>query len=261
MFDWLIYIDGLYALLAFGLVGWMFSIWRHNVTHVDSMWSIFFVLAALIYGWHMGYAGERNTLILVLVCCWAFRLFVYLTWRNWSPHEDYRYQAIRRNNEPDFWLKSIYIVFGLQAVLAWIISLPLLGAINSASSLHWLDLSGTVFVCFGLAWESIADWQLTRFKLRPENKGKVMDRGLWAYSRHPNYFGEFCVWWGFYLIACAAGAWWSLPGPLLMTLLLLKVSGVALLEKEIVMRRPQYADYIARTNAFFPGPARLKKVT
>lgn len=262
MFDWPTYLQGLNGLLAFGFLGWLLSLARRNVTHVDSMWSLFFVVAAAIYGYGAEVAGgdamTRYCLVMTLVVIWAMRLFVYLTWRNWGPHEDHRYQAIRKNNEPHFWLKSLYIIFGLQAVLAWVVSLPLHGAIQSAAALNWLDGVGAALMVFGLLWETIADWQLARFKAKPENKGMVMDQGLWAYSRHPNYFGEFCVWWGFYLIACAAGAWWSLPAPLLMTLLLLKVSGVALLEKDIGERRPKYADYVARTNAFFPGPSKQK---
>lgn len=261
MFDWPIFLDALFGLLAFGFLGWMLSLWRRNVTHVDSMWSLFFLLAALIYSCQAIQTGERYTLVITLVSIWAMRLFTYLTWRNWGPHEDHRYQAIRQNNAPHFWLKSLYIIFGLQALLAWIVSLPLLGATNSTTALNWLDAAGAGLMLFGLFWESVADWQLARFKAQPQNRGQVMDRGLWAYSRHPNYFGEFCVWWGFYVIACAAGAWWSLPGPLLMSLLLLKVSGVALLEKDIADRRPQYAGYIARTNAFFPGPAKSKRTT
>ena len=254
MFDWSIYLGGLAGMMVFGVLGWLLSLWRNNVTHVDSMWSLFFLLAALLYAWHTWFEGARLTLVIVLVDLWALRLCGYLTLRNWGPHEDHRYVVIRRNNEPHFWLKSLYIIFGLQALLAWIVSLPLLGAIHSSGELNWLDLVGMVVMLFGLAWESVADWQLAKFKANSANRGKVLDQGLWAYSRHPNYFGECCVWWGFYLIAVAAGAWWSLPGPLLMTLLLLKVSGVALLEKDIGERRPAYAAYIARTNAFFPGP-------
>ncbi|HWU83312.1 MAG TPA: DUF1295 domain-containing protein [Methylophilaceae bacterium] len=258
MFDWATYLTGLYGLLGFGALGWLLSLWRRNVTHVDSMWSLFFLLAAVLYA-PTENITPRALLMIALIALWAARLCIYLTWRNWGPHEDHRYQAIRKNNEPYFWLKSLYIVFGLQAVLAWVVSLPLLGAALGTDSLNWLDILGTAIAVFGLLWESVADRQLTRFKSDAANRGKVMDQGLWAYSRHPNYFGECCVWWGLYLIAVAAGAWWSLPGPLLMTLLLLKVSGVALLEKDIGERRPAYADYIARTNAFFPGPQKQAK--
>jgi hypothetical protein len=125
---------------------------------------------------------------------------------------------------------------------------------GSTAPLGLLDYAGVALWFIGFFFEAVGDWQLTQFKRNPANVGKVMDHGLWRYTRHPNYFGDFAIWWGFYLIALAAGAWWSFIGPLLMTGLLLKVSGVALLEKDIGERRPGYADYIRRTNAFFPGP-------
>ena len=109
---------------------------------------------------------------------------------------------------------------------------------------------------FGFTFEVLADWQLQRFKAVPSNQGRVLRQGLWRYTRHPNYFGECCLWWGLYLIAVAAGGWWSIVSPLLMTLLLLKVSGVALLEQTIGDRRPGYADYVRRTSAFLPLPRR-----
>jgi steroid 5-alpha reductase family enzyme len=141
----------------------------------------------------------------------------------------------------------------LQALLAWLISLPLLGALLSLAPINGFDVAGAVLWLIGMIFEAGGDWQLTRFKANPGNKGAVMDRGLWRFTRHPNYFGDFCVWWGFYLIALGSGAWWSIAGPLIMSLLLMRVSGVTLLEKDIGNRRPQYADYIRRTNAFFPG--------
>jgi len=147
-------------------------------------------------------------------------------------------------------------VFWFQAVLAWVISLPLLGAMFGHQPLGWLDGIGVLLFAVGLLFESVGDWQLSRFKADPANAGKVMDRGLWRYTRHPNYFGDFCVWWGFYLIALSAGAWWSVIAPLIMSALLMKYSGAGLLEKDIGERRPKYADYIRRTNAFFPGPPR-----
>lgn len=253
MFDWQAYLSGLYLMLAFAFAGWLFSVFKHNVTVVDSMWSLFFLLATAVYIFHENGLTERNILLIIIVLIWSLRLSVYLSWRNRGPHEDHRYQAIRRNNEPHFWLKSLYIVFGLQAVLAWIISLPLLGIAGSNAPLNWLDFAGLALWLAGFAWETIADWQLTRFKSQSANRGRVLDRGLWRYCRHPNYLGECLLWWGFYLMALGAGAWWSIIGPLLMTLLLLKVSGVALLEKDIGERRPGYAGYMQRTNAFIPG--------
>jgi steroid 5-alpha reductase family enzyme len=148
-------------------------------------------------------------------------------------------------------------VFVFQAGLAWLISLPLLGAIAGAGGpLGWLDALGVALWLIGLVFEAAGDWQLQRFKSDPANAGRVMEQGLWRYTRHPNYFGDFCIWWGLYLVALSAGAWWSIIGPALMSILLLRFSGVALLEQDIGDRRPQYASYIRRTNAFFPGRPR-----
>jgi steroid 5-alpha reductase family enzyme len=163
---------------------------------------------------------------------------------------------MRRKHSPNFALKSLGLVFLLQGTLAWIISLPLLSATTGSIPLNLIDLLAAALVIFGILFESIADAQLAAFKVSPDNSGKVMDKGLWRYTRHPNYFGECCVWWGFYLFAVAAGGWWSVISPLLMTLLLLRVSGVALLEKDIAERRPAYREYMTRTNAFLPGPPR-----
>ncbi len=210
------------------------------------------MLSAYTYALLLNELTPRMFLVLFLVSLWAIRLCIYLTWRNWGPHEDHRYVAIRKNNEPHFWFKSIYIIFGLQAVLAWIISMPLFAAIESKALLTRLDVLGGILFTLGFVWETIGDWQLSMFKANLSNKGKVLSTGLWRYSRHPNYFGECCIWWGFYLIAAAGGAWWTIAGPILMTLLLLKVSGVALLEKDISERRPAYINYIKNTNALFP---------
>ena len=187
------------------------------------------------------------------------RLAVHLARRNWNAPEDHRYQAIRARNEPGFVWKSLYLVFALQAVLAFLVSAPLFAAITTPAS--WpglLDVAGVVLVTGGLFVEAVADAQLAAFQRDSRNRGRVMDRGLWRYSRHPNYFGEFCIWWGFFLVAAATGAWWSVVSPLVMSVLLLRVSGVTLLEKDIGQRRPGYAEYVARTNAFFPGPRRLR---
>lgn len=250
------YLATLVVLLAAGIVGWFYSVLRKNVTIVDSLWALFFLLAALTFAVLSPLPGPRTALIIALVSIWAFRLSGYLTWRNWGKPEDHRYQAIRRRNEPGFAFKSLYLVFALQAVLAWIIAAPLAAGISGQAPLNLLDVAGISLWVFGFLFETIGDWQLARFKANPENRGKVMDRGLWRYTRHPNYFGEACLWWGYWLIAAATGGWWTVFAPLLMSVLLLKVSGVTLLEKDIGERRPAYRDYIARTNAFFPGPRR-----
>jgi steroid 5-alpha reductase family enzyme len=264
MLSWPIYFYSLVTIAIFAFAGWLLSLVRKNVTHVDSMWSLFFVIAAFTtapFVLFVEAAPPRLMLVLACVSVWALRLCIYLTWRNWGPHEDSRYVEIRKNNQPHFWFKSLYIVFGLQALLAWVISVSLHAAIAATSPLNLLDYAGLALFAIGLVWETLADWQLSRFKANPINKGKVLNTGVWRYSRHPNYFGECCVWWAFYLFALAGGAWWAIISPILMTLLLLKVSGVSLLESTIVERRPAYAEYIRNTNAFFPGPIKtpLKK--
>ena len=260
MFDATLWFEGLAALLVFAFGGWLLSLPLRNVSIVDSLWSLMFLLAAVVYaaggGPEPGGTGDRARIALALTAIWALRLAIHITWRNRGHGEDRRYQAIRANNQPNFEFKSLYIVFGLQAGLAWVISLPLLAAIASRGPLNSLDIAGVALWLVGLVFEAGGDFQLARFKADPANRGAVMDRGLWRYTRHPNYFGDFCIWWGIYLIACAGGGWWSLPGPLLMSVLLMRVSGVTLLEKDIGERRPAYRDYMQRTNAFFPGPPR-----
>lgn len=263
MFDWHLYGFSLLLMLGFAVGGWVLSVIKHNVTLVDSLWSLFFLIAASYYFSHISAADglSRSSIVITLVVVWSVRLSAYLTYRNRGGHEDRRYATIRRNNEPHFWFKSLYIVFILQAVLAWLVSMPILPAIVSPHPLSALDGVAALLWCFGMAWEVLADWQLTRFKSWPANQGQVLDSGVWRYTRHPNYFGEACVWWAFGLFGIASGNVWTLMGPALMHLLLLKVSGVALLEKDIGERRPHYARYIAQTNAFYPGPKKNKGVS
>lgn len=244
----------LIALLLLAFLTWVVSYVKHDVSIVDSVWSLLLALAGVIYAATLPLMGPRKLLLMTLLMAWAVRLAGYITWRNWGEPEDRRYQAIRARNQPHFEWKSLYLVFVLQAVLAWIVSLPMLPALASTAALGVLDYVAAIGVVFGLLFETAGDTQLAAFKARPENRGKVMASGLWRYTRHPNYFGEFCVWWGFFLFALAAGAWWTVISPLLMSVLLLKVSGVTLLEQDIAERRPQYRDYVLRTNAFFPGP-------
>jgi steroid 5-alpha reductase family enzyme len=258
MFSTHIYFQAL-AILALAALGtWVLSLARRNVAIVDSLWSLMFVLAAYTYAFDAGAIGPRAVLALTLVSAWALRLSIYITHRNWGHGEDRRYQVIRARNEPYFGLKSLYLIFLLQAGLAWIISLPLLAAILSRAPIGIVDLAGAALWGVGFTFEAGGDWQLARFKSKAANQGEVMDRGFWRYTRHPNYFGDFCVWWGFYLMALSAGAWWTFIGPAVMSILLLRVSGVTLLEKDIGVRRPKYAEYVRRTNAFFPGKPKAR---
>jgi steroid 5-alpha reductase family enzyme len=238
-------LQGLAATTVIALVTWAVSVAKKDASIVDSTWSLMILAAGLAYG---------PSWVTALAAVWAVRLCVYITWRNWGEPEDRRYQAIRRRNEPGFVLKSLYLVFGLQAVLAWIVSAPLAATAGAIRPTSWFDFVGAALVVLGIAFEAVADWQLARWRAQRPAGATVLDRGLWRYSRHPNYFGEFCVWWGFGLIALAANAWWALVSPLLMTLLLLRVSGVKLLEDDLSQRKPAYRDYVASTNAFFPGP-------
>jgi steroid 5-alpha reductase family enzyme len=253
MFSPSVYLRGLAVVILAAAVVWAVSVRRKNVAIVDSLWSLMFVMLACVYASEAPHPLiQRAWLALVLVAIWALRLSLYITWRNWGHGEDPRYQAIRARNQPNFAFKSLYLVFILQALLAWLVSLPLLGAVMSERGLGWLDAVGALLWFIGILFEAGGDWQLARFSADAANKGRVMDRGFWRYTRHPNYFGDFCVWWGLFLIASSAGAWWSVAGPLLMSLLLMRVSGVTLLERNIGKRRPGYADYARRTSAFFP---------
>lgn len=251
-----IYAWGLAAILALATLTWVVSVIKRDVSIVDGVWSLMFLAAALVYAADPQRYTARSSLILTLVLLWALRLSVFIIWRNWGEPEDRRYRAIRERYEPHFSLKSLGIIFVFQGVLAWIISMPLWAALTTPVAFSVVDLLAVALWTLGMGFETVADWQLARFKADPANRGAVMDRGLWRYTRHPNYFGECLIWWGLYLFAIPAGAWWTVVSPLLLTYLLLKFSGVALLEEHIVDRRPAYRAYIARTNAFIPGPPR-----
>jgi steroid 5-alpha reductase family enzyme len=185
------------------------------------------------------------------------RLAGYLARRNIGKGEDPRYVAMRRHYGASWPLRSLVQVFVLQGVLMWLISLPVQAAERSSGGgpLGWSDALGAALTLTGVAFEATGDAQLARFKADPANRGKVMDRGLWRYTRHPNYFGDFLVWWGLYALAVASGNAWTVLSPALMSFLLLRVSGVTLLEKSM-RARPGYDDYVRRTSAFFPWPPR-----
>ena len=256
MLDWNAYFLALGFNAIIAVVAWLYSVWRRNVAIVDTLWSLMILAVPAVYLLAIGGNGLRGAVVLALIAAWALRLSLHIMVRNHGQPEDHRYQAIRRNNEPHFWFKSLYIVFGLQAFLAWFIALPAVAVVASTTAPGWLELAAMAVWGVGMFFEVVGDWQLMRFQRSPRSAGAVLDSGLWRYSRHPNYFGEALLWWGVYLAALAAGAWWSVASPLLMTFLLLRVSGVAMLERDIADRRPAYQDYIRRTNAFFPAPPR-----
>jgi steroid 5-alpha reductase family enzyme len=237
--------------LVLALATWALSLPLRDASIADLAWGWLVAGPALVAAALLP-TGPRALPVLALALAWALRLSLYIAWRHRGQPEDRRYQAMRARNDPHFAWKSLYLVFGLQAVLAWIVAAPLFAALASRGPLGALDAAGLALALFGLAFEAVADAQLARFKADPAHRGRVMDRGLWRYSRHPNYFGEACFWWGLGLVAVAAGAWWALASPLLLTALLLKVSGVPLLEDDLNARRPGYREYVRRTPAFFP---------
>jgi steroid 5-alpha reductase family enzyme len=245
------------AVAALMICGWLVSIAHRNVTIVDSLWGLGFVLIAWLTFFLSDGFWTRKMLIAVLVTLWGLRLSAYLSWRNWGKGEDPRYGLWREKSGQRFWLVSLFKVFILQALFLWVISLVLQVGQMAAepSSLTWLDIAGIMVWLIGFVFESLGDWQLARFKSNPANKGRVMDRGLWAYTRHPNYFGESLVWWGICLVTLATpGSWWTILSPIVITAVLLKMTGIPLTEQELIKNRPGYSDYIKHTSAFVPWP-------
>jgi steroid 5-alpha reductase family enzyme len=243
------------------IVLWIVATLIRDASIVDPFWGMGFVLVAGI-SWALNPTDHfRIPLLAAMVAIWGLRLSVYLLWRNWGRGEDRRYVAMRQHHGPRFWWVSLFTVFLLQAAILWFVSLPIQASMaeQSTSPFGLLDVVGISLWLVGLIFETVGDLQLARFLADPMNAGKVMDRGLWRFSRHPDYFGDFCVWWGFYLVAAGGGAAWTIGSPLVMSFFLLRISGVTLLERTIVERRPGYAEYLSRTNAFFPGLPRKKR--
>ncbi len=250
---------GALVILIYMTLIWLASVALTNASIVDTFWGLGFVLVAVTaYFLADGFQG-RKLLITILVAIWGVRLAAHITRRNWGHGEDYRYQAFRQKYGPArYWWVSFFQVFLLQGVLLWIIAAPLVAAQTFKAPDHFTlaDAIGALVWGVGFFFEAVGDWQLVRFKKDPANQGKVLDHGLWAYTRHPNYFGDAAVWWGYYLIALSTG-WGALTifSPTLMTFLLVFVSGVAMLEKSM-RQKPKYDEYRRRTSAFFPRPPR-----
>ncbi|KPP82071.1 MAG: hypothetical protein HLUCCA04_04915 [Oceanicaulis sp. HLUCCA04] len=246
---------------------WLWSRQTKDPSFVDAFWGFGMVIVALTTfilagdGWL-----ERKLVLAGLTIAWGMRLGLHLFHRWGREGPDRRYTAlIRRLQERRGWdydMATGLAVFGLQAVLLFLVCLPVqLGQINAVPvGFGIVALFGFALAVFGIAYESIADWQLSTFRENPASKGKVMDQGLWAWSRHPNYFGEICTWWGIWLIAAeTALGFWSFIGPAFLTFTLLRWSGVPLLEKGMKSSRPGYGEYAARTSAIFPWPPRRAK--
>lgn len=234
---------------------WILSVVIKDASIVDPFWGTGFVVVAIATWLAKDSHHWRDHLITAMVLLWGIRLSAYLLWRNIGKGEDRRYQAMRSRIGPSFWWISLFSVFVLQGVLLWLISMPVqVGQLSQPlfDNLSVFDIAGLALYAAGLFFEAVGDAQLARFKSNPANKGRVMNRGLWRYTRHPNYFGDFAVWWGIYLVAVAGGAWWTFFGPAIISFFLLRVSGVTLLERDITDRRPEYRTYQESTSSFFP---------
>jgi len=233
---------------------WLLSLLIRDASIVDIFWGSGFVIVGWVYFLLSDTITMRHWVLMSLVSIWGLRLSLYLAVRNLGHGEDFRYQKWREEEGQKWWWLSYIRVFMLQGVIMWIVSAPLLGAQQSTTTVSLIDIIAFGIWSIGFFFESIGDWQLMRFKNNPQNEGKVLNTGLWRYTRHPNYFGDAVQWWGFYVFALAVGAWWTIFSPLVMTFFLMRVSGVPMLENSLKKRKPEYAEYIAKTSAFFPMP-------
>lgn len=251
-----VFVSGLLTVGVAVTVLWLVSLALKDSSIVDIFWGLGFVIAAVTYATQTSPQTGRHILVVALVTAWGVRLAAHLARRNLGKGEDYRYAAWRKQYGASWWWYSFFHVFALQGVILWVVSAPLLAAMSpdTAPVFTFWDVLGLLVWSVGFFFEAVGDYQLAAFKANPANKGKVLNTGLWRYTRHPNYFGDATQWWGFYLIALGAGGWWTIFSPLLMTYLLLKVSGVAMLERNLKERRPEYVEYIRKTSAFIPLP-------
>ncbi|HPF51830.1 MAG TPA: DUF1295 domain-containing protein [Draconibacterium sp.] len=234
---------------------WIVSVILTNASIVDIFWGFAFVLVNGFYFFSFDERHTRHLLVFILVTLWGLRLTFYLAWRNWGKGEDFRYREFRQKYGPKrYWWISFFQTFLLQGILVMLVSLPLLSVQfkTQNTGLNFFDYAGMALWLIGFVFETGGDFQLAHFKSNPRNKGKVLNTGFWRYTRHPNYFGDAAVWWGFALFSVAASGYWQIIGSLIMTLLLLKVSGVALLEKTLTETKPEYRDYVRKTRPFLP---------
>jgi steroid 5-alpha reductase family enzyme len=242
------------AIVVVMVLTWVVSVAKRDASIVDPIWGFGFVVVAWTVLLTVDGNEARQWLLVAMTTIWGLRLCLYLAWRNRGHGEDFRYQSMRKKIGPRFWWVSLFTVFGLQGLLMWVVSLPVqLGQVPDDPGLGVLAGVGVALWAVGISFEAVGDAQLARFKADPTTAGTVMDRGLWRYTRHPNYFGDACVWWGIALVAAESGLGAiGIVGAVVMTVLLRRVSGVTLLERSLTTRRKGYDDYIARTSPFVP---------
>ena len=265
-FNFELMFQALPVLMLIAVATWLISLTIDDVSIVDYIWSMLSLGAAATYAYKTGIENSISLGLLIMVTIWAVRLTVFLMIRGRNKPEDRRYQVIRKRNSPNFAFKSLYLIFVFQGLVAWLLStifvvLFATAAADGASQLWtpWHS-AGVALWLFGLIYQTIADNQLHAFNQQVVPNGKTLRTGLWRYSRHPNYFGEFCIWWAWFIYAVPTGSLWILIAPLVMSYLLLKFSGVGNMEKGITSRRPDYQSYIDSTNTFFPGKPREKVI-
>jgi len=250
-----LFFEGVLLIISLLTILWLISVFIKNVSIVDIFWGLGFLFINLYYFLASDEFYTRKIILLVLVTLWALRLSIYLAWRNIGKGEDYRYQEFRKKyGEERYWWVSFFQVFLLQGILIVLVSLPLL-ATNFETQNDYLNLFDYLAILFwviGFIVESAGDYRLSKFKMNPNNKGKVLNTGLGKYTRHPNYFGDTIVWWAYAIFSIASQNYWSFIGSIIMTLLIVKVSGVALLEKSLKDKKLEYLEYIRKTNSFFP---------
>lgn len=259
MMDWVsVLLVNLGVLCAGFLVLWVITIFRKDATIVDAYWALGMVILAVSTSLQTGFS-DRNLLLLGICAVWGLRLAGYMYWRMLDHGPDRRYQKmferLKKDRNWGFATSSLIAVILTQAPLQYLVSLPVqLGQIDAEpAALGALAWVGAGIAVFGIIFECIADWQLTRFRKTPGNEGKVMQAGLWRYSRHPNYFGEALTWWGLYLIAAETQTGlWSFVGPAFLTWTLAKWSGAPTMENRMRRQKPDYAAYVARTSGFVP---------
>ena len=258
-----VWLAGLAAVAVMMAGTWVVSLVQRDASLVDRVWGLAFVVLVWTYLAVGADPTPRAWLVVALVTVWGLRLSIHITLRNRHHGEDKRYRAMRARNPHWFPVRSLVSVFLLQAALAAVIALPLLAAVTTTTpiALGWFDLAAVVLWVIGFTFEALGDLQLTRFLADPANANRVMDRGLWRYTRHPNYFGDTVVWFSHLAFALAVGAWWAAVGTFLMTFLIVRVSGVALTDRNMTVgsRREGHAEYVATTNAFLPGPRRRRR--
>lgn len=249
------YFMGIAVIMSCLTVLWILSLIIKDASIIDIFWGVGFVITVWTYANMIGWEtlDVRAKIFVGMVSLWGLRLGIYLGARNIGKGEDYRYKAWREENGKNWWWLSYIRVFVLQGFILWIVSSIFVPALSVQGGLGFLEFLGIGLWAIGLFFEAVGDWQLSRFKRNPGNKGKVMDTGLWKYTRHPNYFGDALMWWGLFCFCLGhPQGLFYIFSPIFMTLLLLKVSGVAMLERKLKESKPKYKEYMEKTSAFVP---------